>query len=81
MTDKPKMQRPVEDKALKAEPVKPRFDWQATSADGKEAMQGSWRIRVQQLGGSGLWRPFVEWVGEDFQNAATAERMLERVLR
>ncbi len=98
-----KMQRPAEDKAVKAaedkaspikepaelpgeaqaspEPPKPRFSWEATAVDAKQAMQGPWRIRVQRLGASGLWRPFVEWSGEDFRDDVTAERMLERLLR
>lgn len=88
MPDQTKMQRsaedkavqPAEDKTLKAEP-QPRFAWEATSADGKAATHGHWRIRVQQSGATGLWRPFVEFVGDDYGTADAAEKALERVLR
>ncbi len=75
--------KPVEDAPapIKAEPLRPRFDWQATSADGKAAEHGRWRVRVQWLGGSGLWRPFVEYVGEDYRTAEQAERALARLLK
>ncbi len=81
----PLVEESAEDKAhasaIVAEPTKPRFDWQATSSDAKQATQGPWRIRVQRGGGTGRWRPFVEWMGEDFADETTAERMLERLLR
>ncbi len=87
MPDQTKMQRPAEDKAVqpvddKAVALKAaRFEWQATSADGKQAMQGPWRMRVQQLGATGLWRPFVEYVGDDYQTEQSAEKALERLLK
>ncbi len=80
----PKMQRPVEDKAVNPaqdKPAEPRWAWEATSSDGRQAEHGQWRVRVQWLGGSGGWRPFVEYVGDDYQTEAAAERALERLLR
>jgi len=81
------MQRPAEDKAvqpaetLKAEPIKPRFEWEATGSDSKQAVHGRWRVRVQLLGATGLWRPFVEYVGDDYPTEERAEKALERLLK
>ncbi len=80
----PKMQRPAEDKAVKPaedKPAAPRWTWEAISSDGRQAEHGHWRVRVQMLGGSGGFRPFVEYVGEDFPTERAAERALERLLR
>jgi hypothetical protein len=75
---------PEPEKKAKAKPEpeeKPRWKWEATGADGRAAQHGKWTVRVQQLGGSGLWRPFAEYAGEDFKTEAAAEKALERVLR
>jgi len=78
--DEDKMVRPVEDKAFKAEP-KPRWAWDAISAEGRQAAHGHWRVRVQQLGATGLFRPFVEYVGDDYKTEDGAEKALERLLK
>lgn len=85
MPEQGKMQRPAEDKAAQPAGDKaikvPRFDWEPTGSDGKAAEHGHWRVRVQQLGATGLWRPFVEYVGDDYVTEQGAERALERLLR
>lgn len=88
--DEDKMVRPAEDKAdvrdevhaaVKKAGWKPRWAWEATGADSKTAEHFGWRVRVAQLGATGLWRPFVEYIGDDYKTEQAAEKALERLLR
>jgi hypothetical protein len=59
----------------------PRWTWDADSADSRVAEYGRWRVRVARLGGTGLWRPFAEYVGPDYHTAEAAESELDELLR
>lgn len=61
--------------------ARPRFDWVPINDDSKEAAHGHWRVRVQRLGATGLWRPMVEYVAVDLPTEDDAEHALEMLLQ